>query len=301
MGLVISSIVMPLQIFTAGKRTDANGITVDFSEATLAKIAAIYDPKLHEAPMVLGHPKHDDPAYGWAAALSVSGRQLEATPTQVDPQFAEWVDAGRYKKISASFYLPGSSHHPIPDSDVPYLRHIGFLGAMPPAVKGMKAIEFAEEEDGVFFAEFTPNPKPTMDEETLKARALELDRREKALLKNEAANFCDGLVAAGHAGVAGIKEKAIAVLTHLPTVEDVQFAEGQTANLNELVKDLIRAIPKTVQFGEFASPGKTPEPKDVNTFELRKMADKRVAESNGTLSYSEAVMQISSELGLKEG
>lgn len=30
-----------------------------------------------------------------------------------------------------------------------YLRHVGFLGAQPPAVKGLKPVEFADAEDGV--------------------------------------------------------------------------------------------------------------------------------------------------------
>ena len=72
---------------------------------------------------------------------------LQAEPHQVDAAFAELVEAGRYKKISASFYLPDAPNNPVPG--VYYLRHVGFLGAQPPAVKGLKAAEFADAEDGV--------------------------------------------------------------------------------------------------------------------------------------------------------
>jgi hypothetical protein len=54
---------------------------------------------------------------------------------------------GRFKKISSSFYGPASPNNPVPG--VYYLRHIGFLGAQPPAVKGLRASEFAEKEEGV--------------------------------------------------------------------------------------------------------------------------------------------------------
>ncbi len=49
---------------------------------------------------------------------------LSATPRQVDPAFAEMVEAGRFKKISASFYAPSASGNPVPGTY--YLRHVGF-------------------------------------------------------------------------------------------------------------------------------------------------------------------------------
>lgn len=67
-----------------------------------------YDPSVHEAPLVIGHPRTEDPAWGWVKALSLSGVDLMAEPAQLDPQFAEMVTDGRFKKVSASFYLPDS-------------------------------------------------------------------------------------------------------------------------------------------------------------------------------------------------
>ena len=66
---------------------------------------------------------------------------------QVDDDFAELVKKGRYKKVSASFYPPNHPSNPQPENW--YLRHVGFLGAHPPAVKGLAAINFADDEDGV--------------------------------------------------------------------------------------------------------------------------------------------------------
>ena len=137
----------PIQIFKPGRHTAMSGAALAFSETDLQASAAAYDPAKHEAPLVAGHPKHDDPAYGWVKSLGFAEGRLEAEPQQVDPAFAEMVAAGRFKKISASFYAPDSPSNPVPG--VYYLRHVGFLGAQPPAVKGLRAPEFSEAEEGV--------------------------------------------------------------------------------------------------------------------------------------------------------
>jgi hypothetical protein len=140
-----------LQIFRAGRHTASDGTTHEFTEQMLRDVVSAYNPTLHEAPMVVGHPQHDLPAYGWVRGLHFSSDgHLEVDPTQVDPAFAEMVNAGRFKKISPSFYLPDSPNNPKPGSL--YLRHVGFLGAQPPAVKGLRSPQFAASERGI--AEF---------------------------------------------------------------------------------------------------------------------------------------------------
>lgn len=136
-----------LQIFKTGQHTAMSGATLSFSETDLQASAAAYNPALHEAPIVVGHPKADGPAYGWIKALSFAGNMLEADPIQVNPDFAELVASGVFKKISASFYSPDSPSNPVPG--VYYLRHVGFLGAQPPAVKGMRNPAFADNEQGI--------------------------------------------------------------------------------------------------------------------------------------------------------
>lgn len=142
----------PIQIFKPGKHVAMSGQTLSFSESDLDATIAAYDPAKHEAPLVVGHPTTDGPAYGWVASLSKEGGALTAQPAQLDSQFAELVSAGRFKKISASFYHPESTTNPVPG--VYYLRHVGFLGAQAPAVKGLKNPEFAANEDGVVTLEF---------------------------------------------------------------------------------------------------------------------------------------------------
>lgn len=141
-----------LHIFASGQHTAMSGDRLDFTESDLQATADAYSPEVHEAPLVVGHPRQDAPAYGWVKGLAVGSDGLMAEPQQLDAEFAELVRAGRYKKISASFYTPNSPSNPVPG--VYYLRHVGFLGAQPPAIKGLKQAEFSEAEQGVIeFAE----------------------------------------------------------------------------------------------------------------------------------------------------
>ena len=139
-----------LHILKAGKFTAANGKVYEFTAADLRTTAAAYDPAKHEAPLVIGHPRQDAPAYCWASGLQFDEEGLWAEPDQVDAAFDSLVAEGKFKKRSASFYEPDHPANPVPGTY--YLRHIGFLGAQPPAVKGLKAVSFAEGEEKV--AEF---------------------------------------------------------------------------------------------------------------------------------------------------
>lgn len=141
-----------IAIFRAGTHRDEKGRTWTFSEGDLAAIAAGYDPANHQAPHVLGHPKTDAPAWGWTKGLEVENGVLYETREQVDPAFAEAVDAGRYKFRSASFYEPNDPANPTPGSW--HLKHVGWLGAQPPAVKGLgPAFAEGDASEGVTFAE----------------------------------------------------------------------------------------------------------------------------------------------------
>lgn len=142
-----------LQVFRAGRHVSSDGRAIEFTAADVDASARAYDPAIHEAPIVVGHPRDNEPAYGWVQSLAAHDGALEATPHQVEPQFAALVEQGRYKKISASFYTPESSSNPVPG--IWYLRHVGFLGAQPPAVKGLRAPSFGEGEEGVVaFSEY---------------------------------------------------------------------------------------------------------------------------------------------------
>jgi hypothetical protein len=142
----------PIEIFRSGRHTAMSGEAVSFSDTDLDAIASSYDPAVHEAPIVIGHPTDNAPAFGWVKDLARKGETLEAGAEQLDPAFAEAVKAGRYKKVSASFYKPDSASNPKPGQF--YLRHVGFLGAMPPSVKGLKEASFAGSAEDCLVLDF---------------------------------------------------------------------------------------------------------------------------------------------------
>ena len=125
---------MEFEILKTGKFLSSNGQEKEFSQTDLENIASSYDPSVSEAPLVIGHPKTNDPAYGWIENLKVTGDRLIAKAKQVVPEFLDAVKNGLFKKRSVSLTQDGK------------LRHVGFLGAELPAVKGLKDLAFSESE-----------------------------------------------------------------------------------------------------------------------------------------------------------
>lgn len=136
------------QIFRPGKHVSNAGVSLEFTEEQLRESIAAYDPALHQAPITVGHPKDNLPAYGWVGALSFdeAERTVDAEPVQLHDEFVMMVKDGRFTKRSASWYLPDAAANPTPGKL--YLRHVAFLGAQPPAVKGLRAVEFNDDETG---------------------------------------------------------------------------------------------------------------------------------------------------------
>jgi hypothetical protein len=198
-----------IPIFQAGRHRDMNGTAVTITELELEKTVSTYQPSLHEAPLVIGHPQHDAPAWGWVSALQLTDGVLTASVQQVDPAFSKIVKTGRYKKVSASFYTPQTANNPVPGTY--YLRHVGFLGAQPPAIKGLGETSFNEKETGIItfanqpdqptkltennkFSRITIQQENKMkrdheqlvsSDEALNKRQQELDKREAELLTRE--------------------------------------------------------------------------------------------------------------------
>ena len=121
-----------IPIFKTGEHTDSQGNTKTWTEAELDAIITKYRPGEHEAPAVIGHPKDNGPAWGWVEALKRDGHILYAKFKDLAPEFVDMVKKGLFKKRSISLY---------PDMT---LRHVGFLGAMPPAVKGLPDVAFRD-------------------------------------------------------------------------------------------------------------------------------------------------------------
>lgn len=124
------------KVFTTGSHTDSNGNVKTWTTSDLDKIVTSLKPDYHEPPVVIGHPSDNAPAFGWVAAAKRVGNDLYLQYKDVAAEFKDWRSKGLFKKKSISVYPDGS------------LRHIGYLGAMPPAIKGLPDYAFADGERG---------------------------------------------------------------------------------------------------------------------------------------------------------
>jgi hypothetical protein len=265
-----------IRIFKPGRFTAVDGQSVEFSQADLEGSALAYDAASDPAPLVVGHPKLDAPAFGWVHSLAVEDGHLvaDADPDTLEPAFAEAVRARRYPKVSASFYPPTHPGNPKPGSY--YLKHVGFLGAAAPSVKGLGLVHFAEEERGLVTIETQALEKPMSDATTVDfaEREAELARREADLATREtdvatreqtasatvrqalhASNlaFAEQLVAAGKLAPAG-KELVVGVMDELEVTATVSFGEamGEMTPIAAFKKLFDGAHP-VINFGEAAA------------------------------------------------
>ena len=92
---------------------------------TLDEMASSYDPAKHHAPLVLGHPDTDTL---WAKIEKVTG------------EARRMVREGQFQHVSMAVYPEFEA------TGGTYLRHVGLLGAAPPAMKGMVPVKFADKE-----------------------------------------------------------------------------------------------------------------------------------------------------------
>lgn len=105
---------MDIHVFRAGGYIDMSGTPVTLTERDVAACAAAYDPGLSEAPIVVGHPATNAPAYGWVQSLAANGGDLTAKAGQVNVDFAELVRNGSFKKVSAASSVQAHDRTPFP-------------------------------------------------------------------------------------------------------------------------------------------------------------------------------------------
>ena len=164
-----------IDICRAGTWRDIAGREVAIDEARLDRIVAEHaaaDP----APVVVGHPEADAPAYAWIESLRRVGDRLQATLRDIAPAFREAVEAGRY--AGRSIALQGDT-----------LRHLGFLGGRAPAVPGLAPTCFASAPETVIaFAdddeEVLPGQQPNAHPDSppaAEAEEDEVDDRDRVL------------------------------------------------------------------------------------------------------------------------
>lgn len=294
-----------IEIFRAGTHTAVDGTVVTVTDADLDAIAQAYDPAAGEAPLVVGHPDIAAPAYGWAKSLATRDGVLFAAADQVDPAFKGLVQAGRFKKRSASFFLPNSPGNPKPGAM--YLRHIGFLGAAAPAVAGLRDVRFAAS---AAFVEInsTPNLETAMSEKTIvdfAARETAVSAREQKIAEREAAiaaterattrkgvvEFSASLVQAGRL-LPRDQPQVVELLDTLSQAKptELSFAAPDGALVKkpaaQVLRDLLAAMPVQTPMGELgASPGDAPTSADFAAPAGVAVDSARLALHNKALAY----------------
>ncbi|MDR5655508.1 hypothetical protein, partial [Ruixingdingia sedimenti] len=143
-----------IEVFRPGTFKPMDGASITYTAADLRAIADAYDPETAPAPIVVGHPDTDAPAFGWVESFDYDpqAERLFANLHEIEPQFADLVKAGRFRKVSMAYFAPAQPHNPVPGTWYP--KHVGFLGAAAPGVSGLRNVKFAGEGGAVFTAAF---------------------------------------------------------------------------------------------------------------------------------------------------
>jgi len=298
------------EVFRAGSYPQGN-----FSENDLQEVVDNYDPQQHEAPVVVGHPQKEDPAFGWVEAVKQEGGKLLARFKQIVPEFAEAVNQGRYKKVSVRLRKKDNGWN---------LIHVGFLGAAKPQVEGLESIQFSpEEEEGISlecdFSRREENVMPNVDEAQIREQirqeieaefseerqkfSQELADTKKRLKETEMRGFIDEnkkkLPPAVRTGL-------VEFMASLPEEVTVEFdeEEGKKAKKSplEFFKDFIAKLPEQADFGEVGK-GDEGKPADTKDFDAEgQQVDEESAElhrkavefaEKNNVSYEDAVLAVS--------
>jgi len=165
-----------IEIARVGTFKDSKGISHNFSRERLFGVIAKYDPSRRDAPLVIGHPAVNGPAFGWVRRLKMSGDKLLAYVACVTDEVKQAVDNGLYRYVSMSLY---------PDDG---LRHVGLLGGTPPAIDGLAPVSFSDvaaltidfNDDGLL-----EQKGERMDLEELKRQIAELEAKLAAALQEK--------------------------------------------------------------------------------------------------------------------
>jgi hypothetical protein len=261
-------------------------------------------------------------------SLNYSDGLLQALPEAVTADFAGWVNDGHYRAVSASIYPKDSPSNPTPGQY--YLRHVGFLGGQPPAVKGLPEPAFAEPDLITFdFTEERFMSGPTDDEKQRLAAAQEKLAQREAELNAKEASFAEKETALNTQIVALSKEKSEAqrnetlafaeslvkegkllpkdkaglvefMCSQKPT-DVLEFGEGDAKTKvpsHTWLKGFLQGLPKVINFGEVSGVDKvTGTPLTDEQIARRARAYHQNMTSRGeAISFTEAVDAVNAGL-----
>ncbi len=249
---------MKFEIFKAGTHTSDKGISKEYTLDDLNFIASNYNPSEDEAPIVIGHPEDNDPAFGWVSSLSVSddGKLIADAPDdKLHPDFLNALKEGRYKKRSISLTPEGK------------LRHIGFLGAAKPAVKGLADIQFSSPSSELYEFDLMKEPPSAemvvdtiQSDKTYQTLNLELNNL-KAAINELNKNFSESELNSTKASIEKINSQLNSLQAKISNSDfekmlDEKVGEG---TLTPAIKEKVLAVANFAQsqnFSEGFSPAK---------------------------------------------
>ena len=249
------------QIFSAGKHTDSKGNTKEWTTEDLDKIVYQFENVHKNAPICVGHPQTNSPAYGWLDNVKRIGNGLYCTFKDVQDEFKTAVNKGLFKNRSISL-----------DKDL-NIRHLAFLGGQAPAVKGLEQFCFESQENDtvVEFSDYEDinivenkeikkgNEKLETEElkEQLKAKDEEIaklkreaDEQKQAQKIKEFEDFADNAIANGNI-LPKHKESIVNILNACDTAGTFNFADEEKSGV-EVVKDFISEL-KMMNFQDIAT------------------------------------------------
>lgn len=150
----------------------------NFTPKELAEVVESYDPKLHEAPITIGHVSDYKrpsaiPAFGWVGKALMVGNNLKLVASEFSEDLKKWCDEGLYKKVSVSFFAPDDETNPTPGKW--HLHHLAFLGAAPPAVKGLESIAFEGSMTKIVNVEFAQMNREKLEDAANKDTFAEIE------------------------------------------------------------------------------------------------------------------------------
>jgi hypothetical protein len=147
-----------VEAFSTGTHTSSEGEVCSYSSEDLDNIVKKYEETKNTdpAPVCLGHPADSSPAYAWIKSAKRVGDKLVVKLHQMNENFVDALKNHAYKKVSLSLY---------DSEDGPRIRHLAWLGAQPPAVRGLAipAIAFASSDKYKTFTEEFEMSKDTVD------------------------------------------------------------------------------------------------------------------------------------------
>jgi hypothetical protein len=252
----------------------ADPVDLTITPEDIAATASAYDPARYRAPVVIGHPETDDPAWGWVlgASAQADGLWLDV---ELLPEMADLVRSRRYQAVSVALWTPDAPGNPTPG--VWALKHLGFLGAAAPAVKGLAPVQLAAVADGQIvtvtlrervqhrnpkeqsMSETDPSVAAAERERRLAEREAAIAARERELARAAYAAELDAHVRAGRVLPAECAS-LVAVMERLAQAEAVTLAEGGAQPALDLLRGFLARLPARVEMAERAGPAAADAP-----------------------------------------